>query len=307
MRNFICGIALLVMAGCSAPRTIVNASKGPTLLDKAGWDCDTLRKDVVWYHYSNTAGGEFAHQNVNVLSFDPTFKQGKLVVGYKKDKDSLSAFAAQYPRVIAGINGTYFLEKKDGAKNYLFLRLNKVDIQKSEISPESILNWKNKGMFTFDDRGRTFDIQYTPADISSEKSPNLLTGAPMLIYNYDPVGLTFVDTTGINLGKLNYEDPIRHQGMRHPRTAIAVTGDGKLLLITADGRNKDALGMSAKELTAFLKYYFNPKSALNLDGGGSTTMFVKDQPFNGTVNYPTDNKKFDHYGQRKVETVLLIE
>ena len=65
--------------------------------------------------------------------------------------------------------------------------------------------------------------------------------------------------------------------------------------------------MSAKELTAFLKRYFNPKSAMNIDGGGSTTMFVKGQPYNGTVNYPTDNKKFDHYGQRKVETVILVE
>lgn len=305
MRLFIYSVALLIITGCSASRSSVNASKEPTLLDKTGWACDTIRKDLVWYKYANVKDGDFRHQNINVLSFDPKLNMGKLFIAYNKDKDSLSSFADKYPGVIAGTNGTYFLEKKDGVKNYLFFRLDNVDIQKSEISSESILSWKNKGMFTYNDND--FKISYTPSDIASEKSRNLLTGAPMLIYNYDPVGLTFADTTGVNLSKLNYEDPIKHQGIRHPRTAIATTSDGKVLLITIDGRNKNALGMSAKELTAFLKHYFNPKSALNLDGGGSTTMFVKGEPYNGTVNYPTDNKKFDHYGQRKVETVLLIK
>ena len=36
-----------------------------------------------------------------------------------------------------------------------------------------------------------------------------------------------------------------------------------------------AEGMSAKEVTLFLKKHFNPQYALNMDGGGSTTMYVK--------------------------------
>jgi exopolysaccharide biosynthesis protein len=48
-------------------------------------------------------------------------------------------------------------------------------------------------------------------------------------------------------------------------------------------------------------------SALNLDGGGSSTMYIKGEPENGVVNYPSDNKKFDHAGEREVaNTVLLV-
>ena len=109
------------------------------------------------------------------------------------------------------------------------------------------------------------------------------------------------------ISELHYEHYLKHQGVRHPRTAVAVTKEGRLLLITVDGRNAKALGMSAKELTKFLVRYFNPKGAMNIDGGGSTMMWVKGQVPNGIVNYPTDNKKFDHYGQRRVETALFIK
>src|SRR5690606_12076210 len=112
---------------------------------------------------------------------------------------------------------------------------------------------------------------------------NIITGAPMLVDDFKPVGLTFADTTGkkVDLRKLHYEHYLRHQGVRHPRTAVALTKHGRLLLITVDGRNPIAKGMSAKELTAFLVRYFNPKAAMNIDGGGSTMMWVKDQVPNG--------------------------
>lgn len=61
--------------------------------------------------------------------------------------------------------------------------------------------------------------------------------------------------------------------------------------------------MSAKELTQFIRKYFNPAYALNLDGGGSTTMWVKGE---GVINYPTDNKRFDHYGQRRIRNYIMV-
>jgi exopolysaccharide biosynthesis protein len=64
--------------------------------------------------------------------------------------------------------------------------------------------------------------------------------------------------------------------------------------------------MTAAELTRFLAQYFAPYSALNLDGGGSSTLWVGGFPFNGIVNYPTDNKRRDHYGQRRIKTALVV-
>lgn len=45
-------------------------------------------------------------------------------------------------------------------------------------------------------------------------------------------------------------------------------------------------------------------NAMNMDGGGSTTMYVKGEPFNGIVNYPSDNGMADHEGERNVATAL---
>lgn len=301
-------LVALMAVGCSTKKGVTTTSSTVELLDKKGWKIDTLRKDVIWYQYASPNDPEFAGQNVNVVSFDPKAKLGNALLEYKKEKDSLSVFAARIPGAVAGINATYFIEKKDSAA-YMHLRLKGKDIQQVKVPKSSIYWWKHQGMMTFNDEGTQFDITFSPLDFSKVKSSNIITGAPMLVDNFKPVGLTFADTAGLKLDlkKLHYEHYLKHQGVRHPRTAVAVTKEGRLLLITVDGRNAKALGMSAKELTKFLVRYFNPKGAMNIDGGGSTMMWVKGQVPNGIVNYPTDNKKFDHYGQRRVETALFIK
>ena len=48
------------------------------------------------------------------------------------------------------------------------------------------------------------------------------------------------------------------------------------------------------------------EDALNLDGGGSTTLWLSGASDNGVVNYPCDNGRFDHAGERKVPNILYI-
>lgn len=139
----------------------------------------------------------------------------------------------------------------------------------------------------------------------------MLASAPTLIDDYNPLGETFVGNyTMEQLESFDYEDYRRHQGVRHPRTVVAVTEDKDLLLVTIDGRwAGKAEGMSAKEVTLFLKKHFNPQYALNMDGGGATTMYVKGKGAAKTdvVNYPTDNGVFNHYGQRRVTTHIIVK
>lgn len=87
---------------------------------------------------------------------------------------------------------------------------------------------------------------------------------------------------------------------RHPRTAIGLTADGRLLAVVVDGRNAEAHGMSIGEL-AELMQALGCTEAMNLDGGGSSTAWVQTQ---GVVNYPSDNKLYDHGGERGVATVI---
>jgi exopolysaccharide biosynthesis protein len=296
----------ILFVNCSPKKKMMSSATvdNSLLEDRTHWVTKKLRNDLVWYHFAGMDTGVFAHQIVNVL--DLSNSNHHLVPLLAASKDSLSSLGLKEGDVVAGINGTYFLEAKDHSPNYMYLRLNNNVIQTVMIKDTSILYWKHKGMIAFNDDGSNIRIGKSPENFDLVKADNVLTGAPLLIDNFDPVGLRFADTTGKHVNSLNYEDPLRHQGVRHPRTAIALTADHHLLLIAVDGRNSDAVGMSAKELTLFLQTYFHPQSALNLDGGGSTTMWVKGEPFNGIVNYPTDNGKFDHYGQRRVETTIFI-
>lgn len=70
---------------------------------------------------------------------------------------------------------------------------------------------------------------------------------------------------------------------RHPRTAVGVTKDRHLLLVTVDGRQSQSVGMSLNELAKFM-LQLGAVQAMNLDGGGSTSMFVG----GGIVNGPSD-------------------
>jgi hypothetical protein len=84
---------------------------------------------------------------------------------------------------------------------------------------------------------------------------------------------------------------------RHPRTAIAKTRNGQLLIATVDGRQPGvSVGMSLPEL-ANLLLEFGASEAINLDGGGSTTMVVNDK----LVNNPSDQT-----GERPVSDAILI-
>lgn len=68
----------------------------------------------------------------------------------------------------------------------------------------------------------------------------------------------------------------------HPRTAAGIDKDGNLLLMVVDGRQRNSRGVSLAELAGLMKAIGAVK-AVNLDGGGSSTLVVK----NELLNLPT--------------------
>jgi exopolysaccharide biosynthesis protein len=83
---------------------------------------------------------------------------------------------------------------------------------------------------------------------------------------------------------------------RHPRSAVASLADGRILLAVVDGRQAASVGMSLDELARLLLEY-GAIDAMNLDGGGSTTMVVKGR----IVNQPSDAT-----GERPVSDAILV-
>ncbi len=82
---------------------------------------------------------------------------------------------------------------------------------------------------------------------------------------------------------------------RHPRTAVGATSDGKLLMVTVDGRQAISRGATLPEMSAIMRR-LGAVNAINLDGGGSTAMSVRGI----VVNSPSEGI------QRLVANALLV-
>ncbi len=81
----------------------------------------------------------------------------------------------------------------------------------------------------------------------------------------------------------------------HPRTAIGITGNGNLIMIVVDGRSALSGGISLSDLAKIMQQ-MGVVDAMNLDGGGSSTMVVQ----NEIVNLPSDGYS------RPVSNALLV-
>ena len=89
----------------------------------------------------------------------------------------------------------------------------------------------------------------------------------------------------------------RFSSGRHPRTAVGFSRDSStLFLITVDGRAESDAGMSLAELAATV-LRLGVYEAMNMDGGGSTTMVVEGK----VVNRPSDKE-----GERAVGSALRV-
>ena len=89
---------------------------------------------------------------------------------------------------------------------------------------------------------------------------------------------------------------------RHPRTVIGKKEDGTIVMATIDGRQQPygMYGMTYDELSATMMYY-GCTEAYNLDGGGSTTMIIRNN--NGVfdvMNTPSDG------GERNDANGILV-
>ncbi|MBT3166474.1 phosphodiester glycosidase family protein [Streptomyces sp. Vc74B-19] len=100
-------------------------------------------------------------------------------------------------------------------------------------------------------------------------------------------------------GMVHPGDPSWYYGWvhkRNPRTLAGTDASGRTVLVTADGRSTDSLGLSITE-SAQVARSLGLRDAVNLDGGGSTTMVAKGQ----VVNVPSDAA-----GERPVGDALLL-
>lgn len=120
--------------------------------------------------------------------------------------------------------------------------------------------------------GKLFGAEYVDINITTnpkwENVKHIISGGPYLVKDNQ----IFIDMTAQKLQSI---------GGRNPRTAIGYTKDNDLVLVAVDGREGSSIGLTLVEL-ANLMHSLGCTNAINLDGGGSTVMYVKGQ----IVNHP---------------------
>lgn len=113
---------------------------------------------------------------------------------------------------------------------------------------------------------------------------NLLAFGPSLVEN----GEIVVDTNS----------EVGQSMASNPRTAIGIIDENHYIIVVSDGRTSKSQGLSLYELAEVMKSY-GVKTAYNLDGGGSSTLY-----FNGKViNKPTTN---GNISERAVSDIVYI-
>ena len=88
---------------------------------------------------------------------------------------------------------------------------------------------------------------------------------------------------------------------RHPRTMVGVKADGTIVFATVDGRqpSSDMYGMTNMEMSALMEYH-GCVEANNMDGGGSTTMIIREGNGFRVMNSPSDKT------ERRDANALLV-
>lgn len=288
----------------------VQAQSDSLRVVQAGWKDKKLAKGVIWKstHIDNNELFQ-ANQYINVIEVLPGAR-AKLRVVHSDSLEKTSQLA-ETGKAMAAINGSFFkmrgadpdyrpdlksVPKKEPAKlaynrSVTYLREHDSLIAPNKPDKDNIRKRPIQGSIAING-SEFFIVMGDSTDLRSEDrivAHDVMSSGPVMLLN------------GIEL-------PIPNDKFcndRHPRTAMGEKADGTVVLLVVDGRAKESAGMSIPELQKLMKW-LGCRDAINLDGGGSTAMYVKGQPFNGIVSYPSDNKKFDHEGEREVANAIII-
>lgn len=256
------------------------------LIVKADWKVTTTT-DGLTHKQAQIKGLFNSVQSINLIEI-PRASKRKIGIAGNEGMKRTSQQATE-KGAVAAINGTYY-NMKEG-NSVCFYKIGDTVI---DTTTDGEFKSRVNGAIR-EKRGKIEIIEWSkPIEQSYKKSKGtVLASGPIMLENgkrsdWSACSKSFIET-------------------RHPRSAIYTKGDGTVVFITVDGRSAgNADGMSIPEL-AYLVKILGGDDAINLDGGGSTTLWLKGAPDNGVLNYPTDNKLFDHAGERSVSNIFYVK
>jgi len=253
---------------------------------KVKWEREKIAPGLTWKS-SHTVLNDSISQNINILVIN--IRKRELSLSYNPDKNRKVSLQAKEAGALAAVNGGFFNMKDGGSSTYIKTGGLIVD---ADTAKRWTKNSNMTGSVLIDRDGH---VTIEPAKTNSyydsrpEYQDVLVTG-PLLITEKKKI---ILPSTSL----------VKNM---HPRTSVGKIGNHKIVLVTLDGRTEQARGVTMDELADIMRS-LRCKDAVNLDGGGSTAMWISGKPFNGIVNMPCDNKKFDHAGEREVSDILIVK
>lgn len=286
--------SVLMVALCLSVM-VWSQSKDSLTFVNANWEVTPIAKGITLKQFHFTGDNQIfeSSQYISIIEIDTKKAKGRFALANDPGKITQTSKFAKDSGAVVAMNGTFYNMSKPYNSVSFFRKYGEVCYEFTEKMEQ-----RDNGAVVISKKGKT-SIAYAPIDekglvLQSDwakdiKAPHVMGSGPALLKKGKQRPLIE------NLFNKN----------RHPRSAMA-TYKKKIYLITVDGRATGvADGVSLWELISIMRY-LGVKDALNLDGGGSTTLYVKDAPDNGIVNHPSDNRKFDRQGERFVVNSLLF-
>jgi hypothetical protein len=135
-------------------------------------------------------------------------------------------------------------------------------------------------------------------ELPADPRGDLLQAGPLLVRGGVPVIEDGADPEGFSAGAVQFDSDITVG--RYPRAALGLAGS-RVLAVACDGRADDEAGLTLRELAEAL-VALGAESALNLDGGGSTSLVC-----GGVLrNVPRESHGVVLAGGRAVSTAIVF-
>lgn len=245
----------------------------------ATWTSHQISKGIIYkyYHFNELFDSK---QSVTVIKADLS-ENVKVDIPYVTSGFIKTSEIASQKNATAAINGSFF-NMGIGGSTVFFKSEGKV----INFTLDSANSYRENAGFSVCENGKVSILKKPDRGWHATNSYTLLTSGPLLVFD----------------GKIVPQENQKFNTNRHPRTAVGIDKKNNLIAVVVDGRSSEAHGMSTEELAVFMQS-LGCTDAMNLDGGGSSTAWVEKM---GVVNYPSDNKKFDHAGERNVADVITF-
>lgn len=258
---------------------------------------------VYCFKYEHFSEGYFS--SIHVITVNPQ-EEAILPVraqGKKVKRETVAALAKQYG-ARAAINGGFWTQNGTPAG---ILKING-QWYATPNKPRGAIGWSDHGKKVIIDRVMTnYSLRDSPSPSAIAVIPvsqppyttaeqwakidNIVGGSPVLIKN------------GVRINDFESEKVLdSFIKKRHPRTAVGVKKNGDWVFVVVDGRFFFLFGgMTIQKLADFM-LNLGCVEALNLDGGGSSTMFID----GAVINSPSGTTKENGKKVTAVSDAILV-